>query len=169
MNFPCKQRRFGVGCVRPNKQCKNEQQHFALASTAVYLETGNFMARQSLRCARIGRAESVLATAYQCQRWDVSNHALSHFVLDGSCAAQRTAMKHISRKNQIHNRNSLDDFDKALDCWEKIIVITKLIRACSETEWLDSQIVAHAGDLILLEANNLYDLLRKLEYDRLRQ
>ena len=121
-------------------------------------------------CAHIGRAESVSVWAYECLIRGVSNHALVRFILDGSCAAQpQTAMKRISQKKLAQYRNTADDFDKALDCWEKITIITKMVRACSETKWLDSKIVGHASDLILLEADNLYGLLRKLEFDRLRQ
>jgi hypothetical protein len=152
--------------VRPNRTpCKNQQLQFALASTAVYLETGNFNTERSLRCAHIGRAESVSVWAYQCLRWGVSNHALRHFVLDGSCAAQpQTAMKRTKRTAQIQNGNQLDSLAQVMDGLKSIVTLAELLQGYSEGEWTKPEVVVHAGMMISRSADQLSDLLRQMDH-----
>jgi hypothetical protein len=162
MNSTCRKRSHLLGCFRQSrKQCKNQNQAFALASTAVRNETGNFTVRQSLRHARIGRAESVLAKAYQCLFRDVSNHA--PFVLDNGRAARcRNAAMKKSQHAKMKEPSLIETFDQATDCWLNILAIADLIQISAESDLPNSQTFVRASAVITSEANKIHNLLEAI-------
>jgi hypothetical protein len=141
------------------KSCKNNQITFALASAAVHCETGNFIERQSLKHARIGRAESVLSTAYQCRQWGVSNHALFCLV-----RREEREQKKEARMKKPHTLKEKDQtkvlLEQARNSHENLMALSELLQGYVEAEWTRTDVLARTGKMMAQEGEKIYGIIQ---------